>query len=113
MIRTLVADAVMSACAHTVSSQHGAVSNSPEHPVSVPAHPVSGESAWGRRAYRRPAVRACRLGSLGRPLPRQRTGAPRPPCPRQPVLVHPLYLYLLRWHAATHNRWSFDPGRDI
>ena len=108
MTRTLVADAVMSACAHTVSGRHGAVSESHGHPDSVPVHPVTCRSAWARRTLRQPAVRACRLGHPGR----QHTGVPRPPCPRQPVPVHPLYLYLLRWHAATHNRWSFDPGRD-
>ena len=39
---------------------------------------------------------------------------PHPPCPRPPAFVHPLYLYLLRWHtAAPLYGWSFDPGRDI
>jgi hypothetical protein len=113
MTRTLVADPVMSARARTVSGPHGAVSESPGHLVSVPAQPVSSTSACVRRASRRRVVSACRLEALGRPLPPERTGAPRPPCPRQPVPVHPLYLYLLQWHAATHNRWSFDPGRDI
>jgi hypothetical protein len=102
MIRTLVADAVMSACAHKVSGRHGAVSESHGPLVSVPVHPVTCGSAW-----------AGRLGSLGRPLPRQHTEVSCPSCPRQPVPVHPLYLYLLQWHAATCNRWSFDPGRDI
>jgi hypothetical protein len=103
MTRTLVADAVMSACAHDVSGRHGAVSESPEHPASAPAQPVSSRSV----------VRVCPLGVLGRPLPRECTGVPRPSCPRRPGPVHPLYLYLLQRRAATYNRWSFDPGRDI
>lgn len=91
MTRTVVADAAMSACAHAAS-----------------ARGVSG----------RMAARSCRLGPARQQLPHQRAEMRRPEvrralCPRQPVPVHPLYLYLPQWHVATLFGWSFDPGRDI
>jgi hypothetical protein len=113
MTRTLTADAVMSACAHTVSGPAGAVSEPPEQAVPFSAPPGSGGSAGVGCTSRRPAVRACRLRPPGRPMPRLRAEAPHPPCSRRPLPVDPLYLYLLQRHAATRNRCSFDPGRDI
>jgi hypothetical protein len=113
MTRTLAADAVMSACAHAVSGPVSAVSEPPEQAVPFSSPPGSGASAGAGCTSFRHAVRACRLRPPGPPMPRPRAEAPHPPCPRQPVPVDPLYLYLPQWHAATHSRWSFDPGRDI
>jgi hypothetical protein len=112
MTRTLAADAVMSACAHSVSDRPGSVPEAPAQPVSGPVQPASGGSACVGRASRRAAVRSCRLGPARRPLPHQRSGALGPPRPRQPVPAHPPY-----WTRSSgmprHPRWSFDPGRDI
>jgi hypothetical protein len=43
----------------------------------------------------------------------RRHATPRPPCPRQPALALPLYLYLLGRYATPICGCSFDPGRDI
>jgi hypothetical protein len=115
MTRTVVADAAMSACAHAASAR----------PAPIPVWPVPGEPAVSRGSAvsREPAcargvpgrlaARSYRLGPARQPLPPQRAEMPRPPYPRQPVPVHPLYLYLPQWHVATIFGWSFDPGRDI
>jgi hypothetical protein len=113
MSRTLTAGAVMSACAHAVFGSIGAVSEPAVQAVSFSAPLGSGASAGAGCTCARRAVRACRLRPPGRPMPRPRAEAPHPPCPRQPLPVDPLYLYLPQWHTATHSRWSFDPGRDI
>jgi hypothetical protein len=103
MTRTLAADAVMSACARIASRR----------PARARGRHVSRRSAYVRRASHGTAATSCRFGP-GRPaLPHQHAAASHPPCPRQPVHIHPLYLYLLERHAATHCGWSFDPGRDI
>ena len=101
MTRTGPADAVMSACARTA----------PDWSASV--RPVSRGPASGKSASCRAAGRSCRLRPVRPPLRRQRARAPCPPCPPRPVLVHPLYLYLLPCHAATQFGWSSDPGRDV
>jgi hypothetical protein len=106
MTRTRTADAAMSACARAASGRR----------IPGPATtPMACLPQVGpvRRASHRPAVRSRRRGLARPPLLPQCAWAPGPSCPRQPVHVHPLYLYLLRWHAATPYEWSFDPGRDI
>lgn len=113
MSRTLTAGAVMSACAHAVFGPTGAVSKPLVQVVSFSAPLGSSASAGAGCMSRRHAVRARRLRPPGHPMPRPRAEAPHPPCPRQPLPVDPLYLYLPHGHTATHSRWSFDPGRDI
>jgi hypothetical protein len=88
MTRTRAADAVMPAWAHPASR-------------------------WSDHASARPTARSCRLRPVSAELPQRLAVAPCPPCPRQPLHVHPLYLYVLPRHAATHSGWSFDPGRDM
>ena len=74
-------------------------------------------SASCQPAHYRLAGRSGRLRSacpLSRPQRVRLARPPHPPCPRSPALVHPHYLYLLRWHtAAPLYGWSFDPRRDI
>jgi hypothetical protein len=110
MTRTGPADVVVSACARIVPARPGSCGL-----VSVgsPTRSVFLRSASCKPASCRPAGQSCRPRFLGPPLRRQRAWAPCSPCPRPPTLAYPLYLYLLRWHAATFYRWSFDPGRDI
>jgi hypothetical protein len=49
----------------------------------------------------------------------QRVRAPHPwhpphqPRPRSLALAHPLYSYPLKRHAASRQRYSFAPGRDM
>jgi hypothetical protein len=124
MTRTGPADVGMSACHSTATGR------------PVLARPGSGESGSGwaecrepafvgvgfpgsasrKPAYHRLAGRSGRLRSACPPQRSQRARAVRPwhpQCRRQPALMHPLYLYLLGWHAASVYEWSFDPGRDI
>jgi len=73
-------------------------------------------SASCQPAHYRLAGRSGRLRSacpLSRPQRVRLARPPHPPCPRSPALVHPHYLYLLRWHTGPLYGWSVDPGRDI
>jgi hypothetical protein len=116
MTRTGPADVVVSACARTVPARPGScglVSAGPASRGAAPTRSVFLGSASGKPASRRLAGQSWRPRFLRPPLRRQRAWAPHSPGPRLPALAYPLYLYLLRWHAATFYGWSFDPGRDI
>ncbi len=104
MTKTRTANAVVSACARTVSGR----------PATAVGRLVSGTAACiGWASHHQPAVRSCQPVLAHRPLPRQHAAVPCPPCPPGVVALRPLYFYSFRWPAATRSRWSFDPGRDF
>ncbi len=72
-------------------------------------------SASFEPAHPRFARRSGRLWPSCPPQPQRAHTArpPHPPCPRQPALALPLYLYLLGRHATPIYGCSFDPGRDM
>ena len=83
---------------------------------STVARAVFPGSGSVKPAHGRLAGRPGRLWPAYPPLRRPRAQTahlPHPPCPRQPALVHPVYLYPLGWRSAPPYGWSFDPGRDI
>jgi hypothetical protein len=129
MTRTGPADVVMSACRRIAPGRLAlARSGSRELGFGWPGFgwPARRESAFaravlpaspsGQPAHCRLAGRSGRLQSACPLLRSQRVRParfPHPPCPRSPAFVHPLHLYLLRWHTAPLYGWSFDPGRDM
>ncbi len=139
MTRTGPADVVMSAC-HSIAPGRLALARPgsrepgfgwpgfgwpsfgwpgfgwPARRESAFARAVLPASPSGQPAHCRLAGRSGRLKSACPLLRSQRVRParlPHPPCPRSPALVHPLDLYLLRWHTAPLYGWSFDPGRDM
>ncbi len=78
MTRTRTADAVLSACARTVSGR----------PSTAVGRLVSGTAACIGSASHQPAVRSCRPVPARRPLPRQRAAVPCPPCPPGVVALY-------------------------
>lgn len=110
MTVTAPADAVVSGCAHTAPRRPAAARSHAREPASVWL--TSRWQAFARPVFPgsasfKPAGRSCHPRSI-HPLPHRQYV--RTPCPRRPRLVHPLYLYLLTWHAATRSGWSVDPG---
>jgi hypothetical protein len=102
------------AFARPASREPGSDSAGCREPTVAPA--VFPGSASGKLGNHRLAGRSVRLRPVCPPLRPQRARVarpPHPPCLRQPVLAHPLYLYLLGRHTAPTYGWSFDPGRDI
>ncbi len=92
MTKTRTANAVVSACARTVSGR----------PATAAGRLVSGTVACiGWASHHQPAARSCRSVLAHQPLPRPRAAVPWPPCPPGVVPPYPLYCYPFRWPAAT------------
>lgn len=119
MTRTGPADVVMPACGLAAGGRP--VPALPGSRGSARAWPVSREPAVARAVFPgavplKPAShRIAGRSRRRRPCPPahlQGARSPHPPCPRRHVLAYPLYLHLLKWHAARYGS-SFDPGRDM
>jgi hypothetical protein len=118
MTRTGPGDVVMPACHRTVPARCGSRqlgSGWGGRRETAFAGTAVPRSASPKPAHPRSDRRSGRLRPVCPPW-RQRAQTARrlhPPCPRQPALAHPLYLYLLGRHTTSICGWSFDPGRDI